>query len=193
MEDKLKVFFSGTFGESTFEFNWDNEDEVREALLKDYRLAVLEDVDKLFKHSKELVINHDLDIIYTGPFWCEHDSLGNHTTTDCMAMMKSEIDEIDNSDVVICVLSNKPSTGSCGEIMHAINSCKQCHIFYQYHDNLGDLSIKARHWWIVAYAMHYKQLGYPIEITMYYDIDEVKNKLSSSKFYEKWKDKVYVR
>ena len=82
MEDKLKVFFSGTFGESTFEFNWDNEDEVREALLKDYRLAVLEDVDKLFKHSKELVINHGLDIIYTGPFWCEHDSLGNHTTTD---------------------------------------------------------------------------------------------------------------
>ena len=64
MEDKLKVFFSGTFGESTFEFNWDNEDEVREALLKDYRLAVLEDVDKLFKHSKELVINHGLDIIY---------------------------------------------------------------------------------------------------------------------------------
>jgi len=108
MEDKLKVFFSGTFGESTFEFNWDNEDEVREALLKDYRLAVLEDVDKLFQRDKEILVNHGLDIIYTGPFWKEYDHNGNHTTTDCYSMMKNEIEEIDNSDVVICVLSNKP-------------------------------------------------------------------------------------
>jgi len=41
MEDKLKVFFSGTFGESTFEFNWDNEDEVREALLKRLQISCI--------------------------------------------------------------------------------------------------------------------------------------------------------
>jgi len=191
-DNRLKVFFSGTFGEDTFGFNWDNDDDVIEALKKDYRISILEDVNKLFKRQEEVIVNHGLDIIYTGPFWCEHDSFGNHTTTDCMGMMKSEIDEIDSSDVVVCVLSNKPSTGSCGEIMHAINSCKQCHIFYQYHGNLGNLSINARHWWIVAYALHQKQMGYPIEVTMYYELDDVKEKLKDPNFYEKWKNKIYA-
>lgn len=186
--DKLRVFFSGTFGKDTFSFNWNDEKETKQALKHDYRMFVLEDVEKLFEKNHDGVVNQELDIVYTGPFWSECDGQGGTTTTDCMAMMNSEVAEIDSSDLVVCLLTNVPSTGSCGEIMHSLLSGKKCQIFYQYNNNLGDLSIKARHWWIVAYAMELAKISPSIKVTMYNDIDEVKETLTNPKFYQKWKE-----
>jgi hypothetical protein len=183
-KQKLKVFFSGTFGlNGTFSINWDNETEVKSALQKDYRMAILGSADVLFHHRDEIV-NDRLNIIYTGPFWAETDSEGKHTTTDCMTIMENETIEIDDADLVVCVLSSIPSTGSCGEFMYALMSEKPCVLFYQNMPELRDLTVKARHWWIVSFAQKRIEEGYPVKLVSYDRIEQVRDIISNPKFYE---------
>lgn len=185
----LRVYFCGTFGDNgTFTINWNDEDDVRKALSKDYRIDILDNnVDNLLKDNGDIVIK-DLNIVYTGPYWTAKDKNTNElTSTNCMSLMSDEVNKINNSDLVICVLSNTPSIGSTCEFMYALNKNKKCCLFYQYSNDCYDLSIKARHWWIVAYTRMMAKNNKDIVIIEYKDIEEVKNIIKTKELYDVWR------
>ena len=138
-----KIYFAGKF-----KFN-SKTGELSERLTDDYRSILLGSSLKLTYPSKNALLQN-YPIHYCGPFYFEQASNGNFTSTDCLTVMKEEMETIQNSEIFCCVFDLNFSVGGVVELIEAAHMKKRIVVFYKNESN--NYTIKSDYWFAICKA-----------------------------------------
>lgn len=128
-----KVFYSGTY---CTQHQFINEDNVKEMLKDDIRSKLVDNIEDVI-YANDGVVTKNPNVIYMGGFYYENGPEGMSVTEK---VVKAELQQIDEADLLIVNLIGHAAIGSLAEIMYAAAAEKPMVIFIKKDDKAFDVT-----------------------------------------------------
>ena len=156
-----KIYFAGKF-----KLDSDTGLSLGERLRDDFRARLLGSGERLAIANEGVMLT--ADVCYAGPFYCEAASSGEHTSTDCMAVLSAERRAVLECDSYVAVFGESFSVGTVVELGWAIEADKEIYILYK--EEKSRYSIASEYWFAIADA---KSRGRDVRIFSYSSEEEI--------------------
>lgn len=144
---KTKSFVSCSY---QIKHNLYNEKETKKLLENDIRTKLLGNVNLFLKKPKhKIYLKSNKNIEYVGGFYYEIEENENHLV-NCKEIVNKEKAELEQSDLVICIINNTSPIGTITELLYAAYLNKEIVIFAD--PNICQMNKNYRFWYSVLMA-----------------------------------------
>lgn len=142
--EKVRLFYSGVYR------CWHREitpENIREKLKDDVRSRLVNSVDDILNYNPDGVATKNPVVQYMGGFYYEKQTEGK-SVTECV--VQSELDEIDQSDIVVVNLLGDNAIASVSELLYAVKQRKRVEVFVK--DEADTFDVTGKYWFPIHAA-----------------------------------------
>ena len=122
----IKIFFSSPYN---VQHKYINQDNATEILKDDIRSKIIGNVKGFVYGSDGIKIKGNKNILYIGGFYYEKQKFLNNKYGECENVVRCELEQIDNADIVFVSLLKYSAIASITELLYASYKNKKIIVF----------------------------------------------------------------
>lgn len=166
----IKMFYSGTY---KVRHELINENNICKMLKDDIRSKIVGDVEKTIYASDGIVLKNNKNVMYIGGFYYEKQEKDKSV---CENVVREELKQIDNCDIVIANLTKYSAIASVTEIIYAAFKQKKIVIFCD--PKVTSYEVEGEYWFPIIAS---KQLNNNVEVKFINNEEEIINYINNLK------------
>lgn len=169
----IKMFFSSAYNVQHKNINPDNAEEM---LKDDIRSKVIGNVTDFVYGCDGVSIKGNDQVLYLGGFYYEQDKYNDGKYGECENVVRCELEQIDNADIVFVSLLKYSAIASITELLYASSKNKKIVVFCD--KNITQFKVEYEYWFPLITSMI---LDKKIEVIYVKNENEIVNYINNLK------------